>query len=910
MDYLDEMLMHYGMPRRSGRYPYGSGDDPYQRACNFYGRVVELEKQGLKQADIAKLVGCKSSTELRSYKSIATNEMRMHRVEQAKRLMDSGMSKAAAAREMGVAESTFTSLLNARSKARTEKAQVTADLLRSQVDEKGMIDVGSGIEKELGISRMKLDQALVQLKSEGYEVHGGGVPQATNPGKQTILRVLCPPGTKHSEIYEYGNIHSITDYRVDESSGTDVVRKAFQYPSSISSDRVSIRYAEDGGTKMDGVIELRRGVKDLSLGNSHYAQVRIMVDGTHYLKGMALYSDDLPDGVDVRFNTNKTSDVPKCGPKDNTVLKPIKSDPDNPFGALVKEKGGQSMYIDDDGTMKLSAINKCREEGDWGSWSDSLPSQFLSKQPMQLINQQLKKTMDDKQDEYNRICEMTNPTVKKKLLDDFAEGCDSDAVHLQAAALPRQKYQVILPMKTLGDNEVYAPNYKDGETVALIRYPHGGTFEIPILKVNNSHKESIERLGKTPVDAIGINSKVAERLSGADFDGDTVMVIPCNSPLTKTRIVSTPALADLEGFDPKMEYRVPEGNPDNVKLMTKANTQMEMGKVSNLITDMTLKGATTDELARAVKHSMVVIDAEKHKLDYQQSYVDNGIAELKRIYQGRIDDDGSYHEGASTLISRAKSPVDVTKRKGQPKVDPETGKLIYKEVHEEFIDPKTGKVRERTQGSRLMAETEDARKLSSGTMQEEAYAEYANFMKGMANDARKESLLTKERLYDAAAAKTYAQEVASLEAKLSMAQMNAPKERQAQLYAASVVKAKQKMNPEMTNKEKKKIGQQALAAGRAKLGAHRTLVDITDREWEAIQAGAVTKTQLGKILDHADGDRVRELAMPRPSNQLSSAQQTKIASMRSMGYTTAQIASSVGCSASTVSSYILGKGVS
>ena len=51
-----------------------------------------------------------------------------------------------------------------------------------------------------------------------------------------------------------------------------------------------------------------------------------------------------------------------------------------------------------------------------------------------------------------------------------------------------------------------------------------------------------------------------------------------------------------------------------------------MGKISNLITDMTLLGASEDKLARAVRHSMVVIDDEKHHLDYKQSEKDNNIA--------------------------------------------------------------------------------------------------------------------------------------------------------------------------------------------------------------------------------------------------------------------------------------------
>ena len=53
------------------------------------------------------------------------------------------------------------------------------------------------------------------------------------------------------------------------------------------------------------MIYVRPGVKDLRIGDKRYGQVRIMVDGTHYLKGMAVYKDDLPPGKDIVFNTNK-----------------------------------------------------------------------------------------------------------------------------------------------------------------------------------------------------------------------------------------------------------------------------------------------------------------------------------------------------------------------------------------------------------------------------------------------------------------------------------------------------------------------------------------------------------------------------------------------------------------------------
>lgn len=659
----------------------------------------------------------------------------------------------------------------------------------------------------------------------------------------------------------------------------------------MDSSRLQIRYAEEGGIQKDGVVEIRRGVEDLSLGGSHYAQVRILVDDTRYIKGMAIYSDDLPDGVDVVFNTNKKLGTPK-----SDVLKKITDDPENPFGSLIKA-GGQSYYTDANGQRQLSLINKRAEEGDWGEWSDHLPSQFLSKQSMTLIKKQLGLAAADKQAEYDEICSLTNPTVKKALLKSFADDCDSAAVHLQAAALPRQKYQVILPITTMKDNEVYAPNYKNGEQVALIRFPHGGTFEIPVLTVNNKHPDAKRILGNAK-DAVGINSKVAERLSGADFDGDTVMVIPTGG---KVKITATSPLRGLEGFDPKTEYGPDTYKGRTVKAMR--NTQTEMGKISNLITDMTLKGATEDELARAVRHSMVVIDAEKHHLDYKQSEVDNGIASLKKKYQGTVDEDGKYHEGAATLISRAKSETSVLKRKGSPIINPDTGEQSYKEVYEEYVD-KNGKTRVRTQASTKMAETRDAYLLSSGTPQEEAYAEYANTMKSLANRARKEMVSTGKIAYSASAKATYQEEVDSLSAKLNVALMNAPRERQAQVIANASVAAKKQDNPDMTNGEIKKANQQALTAARASVGARRETIKVTDKEWEAIQAGAISENKLTQIINNVDIDDLRQRATPRASTELSTAKVNKITSMNASGYSTAEIAEALGVSTSTVSKYL------
>ena len=676
---IDELL-HYGMPRRSGRYPWGSGKDPYQHSGDFLSRVDELTKKGMSEKDIAESMGLTTS-QLRTQKSLAKDERRQLEVDTAKGLREKGYSLNEIAKQMGYKnDSSVRSLLNEQSESRMKQAKQTADFLKKQVDEKGMIDVGVGVERELGISKEKLKTALYILEMEGYNTFGGGVPQVNNPGKQTNLKVLCPPDTPYktiidkngnerkvsSAIYDYQNVHSVHEYTSHDGGQTF---DKFVYPASMDSKRLAIRYAEDGGLEKDGLVEIRRGAEDLNLGNSHYAQVRIMVDGTHYIKGMAVYSDDLPKGVDVMFNTNKTKDKSKL-----EVLKPIKDDPDNPFGSLIKA-GGQSYYTDKNGNRKLSLINKRAEEGDWGEWADKLPSQFLSKQNLSLVKRQLGLASADKQAEFDEIMSLTNPTVKKSLLKSFSDDCDSAAVHLHAAALPRQKYQVILPVPSMKDNEIYAPNYNDGEKVALVRYPHGGLFEIPILTVNNKHKEAKKLIGANAKDAVCINSKVAERLSGADFDGDTAMVIPTGGSV---RISSKPPLKALEGFDPKMEYPERPGMK-YMKTGKKDNTQNEMGKISNLITDMTLLGASDDELARAVRHSMVVIDAAKHKLDYKKSEADNNIKALKKKYQGHVDPEtGRYSEGTGTIVSRAKGQQSVLKRQGSPIIDPETGKQSWK----------------------------------------------------------------------------------------------------------------------------------------------------------------------------------------------------------------------------------------
>lgn len=928
---LVDELYHYGVKRRSGRYPWGSGKEPYQHSGDFLSRVEELKRQGLKETEIARVMGFidpktgrTQSQKLRTQVELAKHERRDLKRETAMSLKEKGYNVSEIARQMGYKnESSVRSLLNEDTAVRKNQAKATAEILKKMVDEKGMIDVGKGVERELGISSEKMKQALYILEMEGYPTYGGRMEQATNKGKMTTMSVLCPPGTPHKDIFKNPDkIETVVDYISKDGGATFEPR--FTYPSSLNSKRLKINYKEDGGIDKDGLIELRRGVADLDLGGSRISQVRILVDGTHYIKGMAIYSDNMPDGVDVVFNTNK-----KRGTPVKDVLKKIKDDPENPFGSNIKdaELGGQYWYIDKNGKKKLGLINKRADEGDWSEWKDKVPSQFLSKQPHHLAKQQLKLAIDDKKMEFDEICALTNPTVKKRLLQSFSDDCDSAAVHLQAAAFPRQKYHVIIPIPTMKNNEVYAPKYENGERVALVRYPHGGTFEIPILTVNNKQINAKKALGNT-IDAIGINSKVAERLSGADFDGDTVMVIPTSG---KVKITSTPALEKLKGFDPKMEYgtiKKTDGyynsSGKKVKIMSESFKQKQMGIASNLITDMTLKGANDDEKARAVRHSMVVIDAVKHHLDYQKSYVENGIAALKKKYQGHYDDDGKYHEGASTLISRAKSPTQVDKRQGTPKINikgapyydptkPE-GAYVYKNAdnleYQVKQTSKTGKVsyvtKTRTEEVSKMSNTDDARTLisSKNTPMERLYADYANTMKAMANQARKEMVSTGKIKYSKTAKTAYQKEVVSLNEQLKEVMKMKPRERKAQLMTNAEVNAKKQSNPNMTKDEEKKLKQQTLNKYRDAVGAKRIAIDITDKQWEAIQAGAISESILKQILDNTDIDAIRERATPRVRKELSPAKLSKIKQMNSMGYTQAEIAKAVGVSTSTVSNYI------
>lgn len=946
----DQYLEHYGIKRRSGRYPWGSGEDPYQHGDNrdFLGRVEELKKKGWTEtAENIKNTFGVSMNEYRYEKSICVNERRRAQYERVMSLKADGKSNMEIGRIMGINESSVRSLMEPKSVEKMNEVRDTVDFLKKQVAEKRMIDVGKNVELELGISRDRLDTAIYAMVGEGYGDFSGRIPQPTNPNHQTTQRVLCAPDVQYKEIYDYKNVKTITEYKSDDDGKT--FRK-FQYPSSLDSKRLLVRYADDlrpdglPAVTCDGIIELRRGVADLNLGDSRYSQVRIMVDGKKYLKGMAVYSDDLPDGIDVAFNTNKTRE--KC-PTPLDCLKDIKKDPDNPFGSLIKADGQYEYEDPKTGEKKLGLINKRADQGDWSEWKDQLPAQFLAKQSTSLAKKQLDLAKADKNDEYDSIMSIDNPTIRKYYLEKFASNCDSAAESLAAAALPRQKYHVIIPINNQKDDEVYAPQYENGTKLALVRYPHENISQIPILTVNNKNALASKIIGNDSIDAVGITSATAERLSGADFDGDTVMAIPTHDSEGKVKIINKPILKGLEGFDSKQyqyDYKDDEGNYYRngipFQVMTKHNTQLEMGKTANLIMDMTLGGASDDELARATRHSMVVIDAEKHKLDYKQSEKDNNIAELKQIYQKQTTASGELvinektgdtkYGGSATLLTRSKSPVNVPKRQGQPKTnipgtkdyDPSKpdGALLYKEAYDAHytktkVNKRTGEVTEedavRTQKSTRMMETEDANTLlSAGRYKMELlYADYANSMKDLARKARLELAATSGQKKDPKAAKEYAPEVASMTNRLNEALKNSVKERAALRSANSVINEKKASDDGFKNDKEgvRKASQQALTAARADLGSKTRKernITLTDREWEAIQKGAVTDSFLQKLLNNCDPDDLRDRATPRNKTTLSSPTVKHIKALANSNYTIAEIADRLDLSTATVSKYL------
>lgn len=928
-----DWLMHEGTKRHSGRYKWGSGENPYQHEPWFQGWGDLSPKE---QSEYAKSFGM-TLKEARYRYSIGTNMEKAAQIGHAKELRyTKQMSVKAIAEKMGVSESTVNSWLKPDAEAKAKEIQTLADNMAAYADKHAAIDIGKGVETALGIKKTKLEAAVQLLKDQGYyNVQWKQLQQTNRRGEGTQTTVLVKPKPEWDNMTEaeirkdaYKTVMENLDdvvppFSIFKDKTKEKGALGIEPPKSVSSKRIQAVYTNPdgtGGKERDGLIELRRGAKDLSLGDNIYAQVRIAVDDTHYIKGIAVMSDDLPPGVDIRVHTNRKVGAPLLDPNPEVkqVLKPLKRkddgsvDVDDPFGAqIVAQKG---------------SINIVNEESKWGDWTSnrSLASQVLSKQSKELAQQQLNIDYLKRRAEFDEIQKIENPVVKEKRLIDFADECDSAAVDLKAASLPGQSVKLLMPVPSLKPGECYCPAYKDGEKLALIRYPHQSTSEIPIVTVNNSNKEGKKLLTNEATTAIGINPKDAGRLSGADFDGDTVVVIPNRKGFIKNQ----PEFKGLEGFEPKDMW---PGYP-GMKKIAHQTGQLQMGVVTNLITDMSLQGAPESEMVRAIKQAQIIIDAEKHDLNWKGSENEYRIDELKRKYQPKPD--GSYG-GAGTLISRSKSQKDVPERNKYYKIDPDTGEKIYTYTgrrRHEYINPNTGKKYYKdllpthpdystkdalvTEKSTKMAEAKDANELVSPLRHpiEKVYANYANQMKALGNEARKASLSVKDTPYNKQAAETYSKEIQSLTEKVNSSKVNAVLERVAQRSAAVIVDDRIKKYPERYNtkdpdgkKHLSKLRSQVLRQQQAVLDKRKNF-DVTDKEWEAIQAGALHKTLVREIINRADADRIKELSTPK-SSSLPVLTKSNLAHARAMlnaGFTQAQVADNFNISPSTLSRLLKG----
>lgn len=928
-----DSLEHYGTPRHSGRYPWGSGKNP-QRGIDLLTRIDTLKKKGLSEKEIAIACQFKTTSELRAAKSQASAARAADEYKTVTALMKKWNNNVSAvAREMGRNESSIRSILKPRTTRQSTILNSTMQILREDLEKAkgGYLDVGKGSNIYINVTPARLDTAVKALEQEGYVVQNLYQESMNSSGKTIPIKVLCPKGTTWADVVNNkSNIRLLNEFSAKVDDDTGKRAPEMHDPVSIDSKRIYVRYDEEGGTEKDGTIEIRPGVKELSLGKANYAQVRVLVDGDKYMKGMAYYSDDVPEGYDIVYNSNKTRD------KADKVFKEIdekyKNDDTRPidrFGALISH---QNDWDDEEGHHE-GALNIIREEGKWTEWSDTIASQFLGKQRPKVAKEQLQIDFAKRQEQFEELYSLTNPVLKQTLLKPFADECDSAAVELKAAAFPRQGWHVILPNPKIKENEIYAPNYKDGEKVILVRYPHTGPFESPELVVNNRSRSSAAIIGKNAQDAVVINKKVADQLSGADFDGDTVLVIPNNSG----KLYSRKPLEGLKNFDTKEAYPPIEGGKKatvgEVKDPNKEYhwpEQLQMGMVSNLITDMTLKGASDEELTRAVKHSMVVIDVKKHNLDWQRSERENGIQELRNKYQPK-DDPTQPGGGASTLLSLASSGVrDIPDRKAaytkkdangnyviKEGIDVNTGEKVYQPTGKTYKtkNPKTGEwdiVKEKHTTSTRMYEAKDARELMSGPNHEgyemeRVYADYANKCKALGNKARKAYISIEPPPKDPVMAKKYAPQVASLKAQLENAKKTVPVERMAQIMASERIKAMRKAGVTMSGGEWKKEKAKALSRARRDLGAKRAPIEISDKEWEAIQNNAISPTTLRDILAKTDLDALKKRAMPKNAPVLSDARIARIKAYSNAGRTNEEIADALGISVSSVRDALMPK---
>lgn len=68
-------IEHYGIKKKSGRYPWGSGEDAEQRGRGFLSYIDEAKKSGLSESEALAAFGM-NTTDLRAARTTARNEIK------------------------------------------------------------------------------------------------------------------------------------------------------------------------------------------------------------------------------------------------------------------------------------------------------------------------------------------------------------------------------------------------------------------------------------------------------------------------------------------------------------------------------------------------------------------------------------------------------------------------------------------------------------------------------------------------------------------------------------------------------------------------------------------------------------------------------------------------------------------
>ena len=230
--------------------------------------IPDIREEGRTETQIANELGL-TTTQLRNAITYARKEEREYNREQVAGMKEAGLSNVEIGQRLGISEGTVRNYIsdNKSSKATSEQQLDNIEkALSDSLKQTGHLDVGVGVERQLGVSRTKFNAVVNQMVENGdLYIHNIQIQRLNDPTKYTIVKVLStePDYLKVlKDSTNIGNLEYFSDDKALESA------KRFETPQMVDLNRIKIRYQEDGGADLDGLIEIRKGTEDLDLGNS------------------------------------------------------------------------------------------------------------------------------------------------------------------------------------------------------------------------------------------------------------------------------------------------------------------------------------------------------------------------------------------------------------------------------------------------------------------------------------------------------------------------------------------------------------------------------------------------------------------------------------------------------------------